>query len=150
MSTSIPAWNRIADRELLVEFRDALNDQVATLERQVANLRRSPDDRDSVATLFRALHTIKGDASICRFELGVRITHPIESLLVRLREGKLAFLGAAGRSHPACTRPSGTGGRSPARRAPDGSRFAWPAADRGTGSPERRPATPGSTRPRST
>lgn len=91
MSTSIPAWNRIADRELLVEFRDALSDQVATLERQVANLRRSPDDRDSVATLFRALHTIKGDASICRFELGVRIAHPIESLLVRLREGKLTF-----------------------------------------------------------
>jgi HPt (histidine-containing phosphotransfer) domain-containing protein len=91
MSTSPTVWNRIADRELLVEFRDALNDQVATLERQVANLRRSPDDRDSVATLFRALHTIKGDASICRFELGVRITHPIESLLVRLREGRLVF-----------------------------------------------------------
>jgi hypothetical protein len=91
MSTSVADWNRIADRELLLEFRDALNDQVTTLERQVANLRRTPDDRDSVATLFRALHTIKGDASICRFELGVRITHPIESLLVRLREGKLNF-----------------------------------------------------------
>ena len=91
MSTSVPDWNRIADRELLLEFRDALNDQVTTLERQVANLRRMPDDRDSVATLFRALHTIKGDASICRFELGVRIAHPIESLLVRLREGKLSF-----------------------------------------------------------
>jgi HD-GYP domain-containing protein (c-di-GMP phosphodiesterase class II) len=64
---------------------------VATLERQVTNLRRAPDDRDSIATLFRALHTIKGDASICRFELGVRITHPIESLLVRMREGKLVF-----------------------------------------------------------
>jgi HD-GYP domain-containing protein (c-di-GMP phosphodiesterase class II) len=91
MSTSVVDWNRIADRELLLEFRDALTDQVTTLERQVANLRRTPDDRDSVATLFRALHTIKGDASICRFELGVRITHPIESLLVRLREGKLSF-----------------------------------------------------------
>ena len=91
MSTSIAAYSQIADRELLVEFRDALNDQVTTLERQVANLRRTPDDRDSVATLFRALHTIKGDASICRFQLGVRITHPIESLLVRLREGTLAF-----------------------------------------------------------
>ncbi len=91
MSTSATTWNRIADRELLEEFRDALNDQVATLEHQVANLRRSPDDPDAVATLFRALHTIKGDASICRFELGVRITHPIESLLVRMREGRLAF-----------------------------------------------------------
>jgi len=91
MSTSTARYNQIADRELLVEFRDALNDQVTTLERQVANLRRDAGDRESVATLFRALHTIKGDASICRFELGVRITHPIESLLVRLREGKLAF-----------------------------------------------------------
>ena len=91
MNTSIAGYSHIADRELLLEFRDALNDQVTTLERQVANLRREPGDRDSVATLFRALHTIKGDASICRFELGVRITHPIESLLVRLREGKLVF-----------------------------------------------------------
>ena len=91
MSTSIARYNQIADRALLIEFRDALNDHVATLERQVANLRREPGDRDAIATLFRALHTIKGDASICRFELGVRITHPIESLLVRLREGKLDF-----------------------------------------------------------
>lgn len=91
MSTSIERYNQIADRELLIEFRDALNDQVTTLERQVANLRRDPGDRESVATLFRALHTIKGDASICRFELGVRITHPIEGLLARLREGKVVF-----------------------------------------------------------
>ena len=91
MSTSIARYNQIADRELLIEFRDAMNDQVTTLERQVANLRHDPDDSESIATLFRALHTIKGDASICRFELGVRITHPIESLLVRMREGKLVF-----------------------------------------------------------
>jgi HD-GYP domain-containing protein (c-di-GMP phosphodiesterase class II) len=91
MSTPVASYNQIADRELLIEFRDALNDQVATLERQVTNLRRDSGDSESVATLFRALHTIKGDASICRFELGVRITHPIENLLVRLREGKLVF-----------------------------------------------------------
>lgn len=91
MSTSIARYHQIADRELLVEFRDALNDQALTLERQVVNLRRDPGDRESVGTLFRALHTIKGDASICRFELGVRITHPIENLLVRLREGRLVF-----------------------------------------------------------
>ena len=91
MNTSMARYNQIADRELLIEFRDALNDQVATLERQVTNLRRDPDDHESVTTLFRALHTIKGDASICRFELGVRITHPIEGLLARLREGTLVF-----------------------------------------------------------
>jgi chemotaxis protein histidine kinase CheA len=91
MATSKARYNEIADRELLIEFRDALNDQVATFEGQVAHLRREPTDREAIATLFRALHTVKGDASICRFELGVRITHPIEELLVRLRAGKLAF-----------------------------------------------------------
>ena len=91
MSTSVARYDQIADRELLVEFRDALNDQMTTLERHVTNLRRDPGDSESAATLFRALHTIKGDASICRFELGVRIAHPIEGLLVRLREGELQF-----------------------------------------------------------
>lgn len=81
----------IADRDLLTEFRDALNDHAATLESQVARLRREPGDREAAATLFRALHTIKGDAAICRFELGVRIAHPIEGLLVRLRDGTLTF-----------------------------------------------------------
>lgn len=88
---SLARYTQIADRELLLEFRDSLTDQAAALERQVANLRRDPGDRESVASLFRALHTIKGDAAICRFELGVRIAHPIESLLVRLREGRLGF-----------------------------------------------------------
>jgi len=91
MSASIDRYTQIADRELLEEFRDSLTDQAAALERQVANLRRDSNDRDAVASLFRALHTIKGDAAICRFELGVRITHPIEGLLVQLREGKLVF-----------------------------------------------------------
>lgn len=91
MNTSVAGYNHVADRELLIEFRDALSDQVSTLERQIANLRRDPTHLDSVTTLFRALHTIKGDASICRFELGVRVTHPIENLLARLREGTLVF-----------------------------------------------------------
>ncbi len=91
MSAAIARYKQIADRERLVEFRDALDDQATTLEQQVARLRREPGDSEAVAALFRALHTIKGDASICGFELGVRITHPIESLLVRLREGKLDF-----------------------------------------------------------
>lgn len=91
MSASIDRYTQIADRELLEEFRDSLTDQAAALERQVANLRRDSNDREAVASLFRALHTIKGDAAICRFELGVRITHPIEGLLVQLREGKLVF-----------------------------------------------------------
>lgn len=79
---------RIADRESFDEFADNLTDQVPGLERCIAQLRRSPRDRDLIATLFRGLHTIKGDAAICKVELGVLITHPIESMLSRMRDGE--------------------------------------------------------------
>ena len=91
MSISTAPYDLVVDRNQLVEFRDALNDHVTTLERQVSNLRRDPQNSESIASLFRALHTIKGDAGICRVELGVRITHPLESLLARVREGSLKF-----------------------------------------------------------
>lgn len=91
MGKTSKRFDLVADRDQLIEFRDALNDHVTTLERQVSNLRRDPHDAESIATLFRALHTVKGDAGLCRVELGVRIAHPIESLLARVREGKLKF-----------------------------------------------------------
>lgn len=82
---------RIQDRESLDEFADALTDQVPKLERVVAQLRRQPTDRDLIATLFRALHTIKGDAAICKVDAGVMIAHPIESVLSRMRDGEFEF-----------------------------------------------------------
>lgn len=91
MTSPVANHSHVTDRALLIEFRDALNDQAATLERQIARLRKDPGDSESLTALFRALHTIKGDASICRFEVGVRITNPIEDVLARLRNGTLAF-----------------------------------------------------------
>lgn len=79
------------DREMLRDFRDSLVDQAATAEKQIALLRRNSSDGEAIASLFRALHTIKGDAALCRFELGVKLTHPIESVLARLRAGQIKF-----------------------------------------------------------
>jgi chemotaxis protein histidine kinase CheA len=82
---------RITDREALDEFSENLIDQIPNLERVIAQLRRAPRDRDLIATLFRGLHTIKGDAAICKVDVGVMIAHPIESLLSRMRDGEFAF-----------------------------------------------------------
>lgn len=82
---------RITDREALDEFSENLVDQVPGLERCVAQLRRQPRDRDLIATLFRGLHTIKGDAAICKVDVGVMIAHPIETLLSRMRDGEFEF-----------------------------------------------------------
>lgn len=84
---------RVADREALREFVEDLEDQVPGIEHDVAALRREPTDRALIARLFRALHTIKGDAAICKVDVGVMIAHPIESLLARCRENEIRFSG---------------------------------------------------------
>lgn len=65
----------IQDRESLEEFADALTDRAPEVERDVARLKKAPTDREVIADLFRAIHNIKGDSALCKFELGVAITH---------------------------------------------------------------------------
>lgn len=81
----------IQDREALEEFADVLTDRAPQIEHDVARLLKSPADREITADLFRAIHNIKGDASLCKFQLGVAIAHPIESMMARFREGEIAF-----------------------------------------------------------
>jgi HPt (histidine-containing phosphotransfer) domain-containing protein len=81
----------IHDREALEEFAEALTERAPEIERDVARLRKSPADRDIIASLFRAVHNIKGDASLCKLELGVAIAHPIETMMARFREGEIPF-----------------------------------------------------------
>jgi chemotaxis protein histidine kinase CheA len=81
----------VQDREGLIEFIEDLADIVPNVERDVAKLKRTPDDNALISALFRALHNIKGDAAICKVDMGVLVAHPIETLLTRLRGGEIAF-----------------------------------------------------------
>lgn len=81
----------VQDRESLDEFAEALTDRAPEVERDVARLLKSPGEREITADLFRAIHNIKGDAALCKFELGVAIAHPIETLMSRFREGGIPF-----------------------------------------------------------
>ena len=81
----------ILDAESLHEFRDTLADQVPNIERIIVQLKRTPGSKPLIAELFRALHNIKGDAAMCKVDMGVMITHPIETLVTRLRDGEIGF-----------------------------------------------------------
>lgn len=81
----------IQDREALEEFFDALGDRAPKIESDVTNLKRNPADKAITADLFRAIHNIKGDASLCKFDLGAAIAHPVESVMSRFREGEIPF-----------------------------------------------------------
>lgn len=81
----------VQDEEALQDFFDSLSDQIPTIERDINRLKLTPNDKMVLAELFRLLHTAKGDAAMCKLEFAVQIVHPIESLLVRVREGEVAF-----------------------------------------------------------
>lgn len=81
----------VQDRESLEEFADSLTDRAPEVERDVARLKKAATDREVIADLFRAIHNIKGDSALCKFELGVAITHPIETMMARFREGEIPF-----------------------------------------------------------
>lgn len=91
MDTSSIAAPTIQDRDALEEFADALSDLAPQVERDVARLKKAPADREIIASLFRAVHNIKGDSSLCKFALGVTVAHPIETMMSRFREGEIPF-----------------------------------------------------------
>jgi len=84
----------VADREGLQELIDSLHEHLPIVERDIAGLHAAPADRDLIGSLFRALHTIKGDAAFCRVDLAVSIVHPLESILERVRRDELPFTAA--------------------------------------------------------
>jgi HD-GYP domain-containing protein (c-di-GMP phosphodiesterase class II) len=81
----------VRDRDALQDFSDALKDQARAIESGVARLKRSPSEMPIVAELFRAVHNIKGDAALSRYDAAVLIVHPLENLLTRLRAREIAF-----------------------------------------------------------
>jgi hypothetical protein len=81
----------VIDRAGLDDYLQDLADLLPGIERGVAKLKRAPQDREIISDIFRALHNLKGDASICRVELGILLTHPVETLFSRMRAGEVVF-----------------------------------------------------------
>ena len=82
---------KIDDRQALEEYLEDISDLAPKVEHDVAKLKTTPADRDVITNLFRTLHNIKGDAALCKVEMGVLISHPLETLLGRLRSDELHF-----------------------------------------------------------
>lgn len=88
---NMPDYVQIIDGDSFQEFVDDLAEQIPRIERNIAQLRRAPSDRALLAELFRALHNVKGNAAICQVDIGVAISHPVEAVLARMRDGEIAF-----------------------------------------------------------
>lgn len=69
-------------KELLQEMEDAL-----------LSLEEDPDNAEHLNSVFRAMHTIKGSAGIFGYDPIVEFTHPVESVMDRVRNGERAIDG---------------------------------------------------------
>jgi two-component system chemotaxis sensor kinase CheA len=70
--------------EFLIESREAVDQ----LDRDLVELEASPEAKDVVGRVFRALHTIKGSCGFLGFDKLGRVAHAGESLLAKIRDGK--------------------------------------------------------------
>ena len=77
--------------EALPAFISEAKEQIEAIEQLMLQLEDAPDDRELLDALFRCAHTVKGSAGIFGLDAVVGFTHHVETLLDRLREGKLAL-----------------------------------------------------------
>jgi len=70
-------------------FIEEAQDLLAELETALLELEAQPDDRDLVARVFRAMHTIKGSGAMFGFDDIAHFTHDVETVFDRVRNGEV-------------------------------------------------------------
>jgi len=77
--------------EIIVEFLTESLEGLDQLDNKFVMLEQNPDDRDTLASIFRTVHTIKGTCGFLGFSHLEKLAHAGENLLSLLRDGKLNF-----------------------------------------------------------
>jgi two-component system chemotaxis sensor kinase CheA len=75
------------DGELMQLFCAESEDLLRDIEQGVLRLETAPDDADTLATVFRAFHTFKGNAAVMKLAVLQKLAHELESLLDAARRG---------------------------------------------------------------
>ncbi len=80
------------NREMLLQsFREETEECLAQMEQLLLALETHPHDRELISSLFRAAHTMKGNASLLDFNTLARFMHSVEDLLDLCRSKAVAL-----------------------------------------------------------
>ncbi len=77
-----------SDVEMMV-FMEELEEKIQSINDNVLLLEKNGGSPDVIQEIFRAAHTIKGSSGVMGFEKMATLTHEIENLFDRLRQGTL-------------------------------------------------------------
>jgi two-component system chemotaxis sensor kinase CheA len=75
--------------EIVKEFLVESNEGLDRLDHDLVDLEKDPDEKDLLASIFRAIHTVKGTSGVLGFPKIESVAHVGENLLSRMRDGKL-------------------------------------------------------------
>ena len=78
-------------KALIETFISETGELLAELESALLELEETPDDRELVDRVFRALHTIKGNGSMFGYDRISRFTHDIENVYDLVRDGIISI-----------------------------------------------------------
>jgi len=82
-----------ADLELLGEFITESTDLISEAEEALLTLESDPEDTESVGSIFRAFHTVKGVSAFLELAFISEMAHHAESLLSRVRDKEIRYSG---------------------------------------------------------
>jgi two-component system, chemotaxis family, sensor kinase CheA len=81
----------MGDTEIIKEFLVESYENLDRLDQDLIALEKDPANRETMGSIFRTIHTIKGTSGFLAFNQLEALTHAGESLLARLRDGQLAL-----------------------------------------------------------
>jgi two-component system chemotaxis sensor kinase CheA len=80
------------DNKLLLEsFQTETGEGLVQMEEALLELESHPDDAELVNTIFRVVHTFKGNAGIFELKHAQEFAHALEDLLDRIRAHEMSF-----------------------------------------------------------
>jgi two-component system chemotaxis sensor kinase CheA len=79
----------MSDAEIIKEFLVESYENLDRLDQKLISLEKDPGNHDTLASIFRTIHTIKGTSGFLTFNQLEAVTHVGENLLARLRDGLL-------------------------------------------------------------
>jgi two-component system chemotaxis sensor kinase CheA len=73
----------------VLAYREEAYELLAEIEETLLELENDPTDKESIARVFRSVHTIKGSGAMFGFVEIARFTHEVETALDKVRGGKI-------------------------------------------------------------
>ena len=76
-----------SDIDIIRDFITESKDNISRAEQAILKLETNPDDKESINSVFRMFHTLKGTSSFLGLNFLSEFAHKAESLLSKIRDG---------------------------------------------------------------